>query len=143
MRILVIDDDARVRGLLRVILEGDGHEVEEAVDGKAGLRSLSARNADVVLSDLFMPDVDGLEVIRELHRNFPRVGTVALSGGGSRGDTDMLRMAQYLGADAVLYKPFCQKELFEAVAQAAEKARAREDVKPADDLLTAGPPSRP
>jgi two-component system response regulator (stage 0 sporulation protein F) len=143
MRILVIDDDDRVRGLLRVLLEGDGHQVEEAVDGKAGLRALRDRSADVVLSDLFMPDVDGLEVIRELRRNFPRVGTIVLSGGGSRGNTDMLVMAQYLGADGLLYKPFYQKDLFEAVARAAEKARAREDAITTADPLTAGVASHP
>jgi CheY-like chemotaxis protein len=83
-----------------------------------------------VLSDLFMPDVDGLEVIREVQRNFPGVGIVAVSGGGSRDGLDLLLTAHYLGADAILYKPFDVGPLLDAVGRAREKAGARDGTNP-------------
>jgi DNA-binding response OmpR family regulator len=120
MRILLIDDDAAIRKLIRMILEKAGFEVVEAADGKAGIRAYRNHGADVVLCDLFMPDLDGLEVIRGLCREFPDVKVIALSGGGFQGTVDMLPAARVLGAVAVLHKPFKLQEILAAIHQTSQ-----------------------
>ena len=114
-RILVMDDDQFFRGALRVILESAGYEVVEAADGAAGVRLYRERGAKVVLVDIYMPEMDGLQVIEALRADVPRPRLVAMSGGGAAGRTDILAMATALGADRVLRKPFTPHELFEAV----------------------------
>lgn len=115
MRILVVDDDAKVRGVVRAMLEREEHEVIEAEDGKAGIRRYSAGGVDLVLCDLFMPGRDGLEVIIELRRGFPGVKVIAMSGGGFGGALDLLPTAKGLGASEVLYKPFSRALLIAAI----------------------------
>ena len=114
-RILVVDDDADVRAAARAILEDAGHEVVEAVDGAAGLRAYRDASFDLVLCDLFMPDVDGIELIRTLRRGSPNVKVIAMSGGAFDGTLDLLDLAPYLGAAEVLPKPFSLDELVRAV----------------------------
>jgi DNA-binding NtrC family response regulator len=105
-RVLIIDDDDSLRGMLRVALEGDGHQVAEAAGGAEGLRLLRERGADLVLCDVFMPGTDGLETLGALKDEFPGLPVVSMSGGGFGGQVDMLGVARALGARAVLYKPF-------------------------------------
>jgi len=115
-RILVIDDNRDMRDLLRVVLERDGYAVEVAADGEEGLRAQSARPADVVITDIFMPNRDGLETIARLRAEHPRAKVLVISGGG-----DVVRGAGYLstareiGAHAVLPKPFELPALLAAV----------------------------
>lgn len=116
--VLVIDDNATSREFCRMALEGAGHQVREAPDGKEGLAAFGREPAGLVLCDLFMPEVDGLAVLRELRRSAPGVKVVAMSGGGSRAKGDFLRVAQALGAAAALEKPFGPEELLEAVRKA-------------------------
>jgi len=101
-RILVIDDDVAVRGLLHQILNSAGHIVVEAEDGKAGMAELERRPVDLVITDLVMPDLEGLEVLRNLHVHRPELPVIAISGafGGS-----YLKVATLLGAAATLTKP--------------------------------------
>jgi len=115
-KILVIDDDSRMRRLVARILAGENHEVVEAANGKSGMVQFAASRPDVVVTDLLMPEQEGIETIRELRRIAPSVRIVAMSGGGG-GDNDMmfLGMAKALGADAVLAKPFRADELLRAV----------------------------
>src|SRR5882724_4831199 len=89
-RILVMDDDALLRGALRVALEAAGYEVLEAGDGDAGLRLQREQGADLVLVDIFMPQRDGLEVIRALRAETPQTKIVAMSGGGQTGQIEVL-----------------------------------------------------
>jgi len=81
-RILLIDDDAPVRRTLRKMLERQGYEVEEAPDGKAGLTLYQENPADLIITDLIMPEMEGIETIMELRRRFPDVKIIAMSGGG-------------------------------------------------------------
>src|SRR6266480_7062891 len=81
-RILVMDDDELLRGALRVVLEAAGYEVIEAADGDAGLRLQREQAADLVLVDIFMPERDGLEVIRALRAEIPEPKIISMSGGG-------------------------------------------------------------
>lgn len=115
--VLVIDDNQDVRDLIQFILEGAGYSVELAPDGAAGLRSQRARPADVVITDIFMPNQDGLETIARLREEYPAVRVVAMSGGGGSGikGGGCLSTAREVGAHAVLPKPFDLDQLLRAV----------------------------
>src|SRR5579859_1362922 len=106
--ILVIDDDPDVRDLVKTTLESAGHKVALAVDGRDGVQQYRAKGADLVITDLFMPDQEGLETIEQLRLEFPEVRIVAISGKPTGGT--MLSVAQRLGAAAILPKPFLPDE---------------------------------
>lgn len=114
-RILVIDDDDLLRGALRVVLEAAGYEVMEAGDGEAGLALHHEHGADLVLVDIFMPERDGLEVIRELCAEIPHPKILAMSGGGQTGQIEILKAATALGASRALRKPFEPRDLLAAI----------------------------
>jgi len=118
--ILVVDDDKSLRGLIRRMLEPEGFEVDEAPDGRAALKAFRARTYDLILCDLFMPDGDGLELLRELCEEFLGAKVLAMSGGGFRGTLDMLDTAHHLGAVGVMQKPFQRAELLHAIKLALE-----------------------
>ncbi len=119
-RILVIDDDVQVREMLREMLERVGHEVVEASDGTSGVKLFRENPTDVVVTDIFMPDKDGIVTIQELRSEFPDVGIIALSGGGGFQRFDFLETARRLGASAILRKPVDWEELTEAVSKLLE-----------------------
>ena len=114
-KILLIDDEATVRATLRDMLEEAGHEVLEAGDGDEGLAVLDANTADAVITDLIMPQKEGIETIREVRARFPAMKILAISG-GSAGHMDYLEFAQKLGADKVLSKPLDFDELAQTVS---------------------------
>jgi CheY-like chemotaxis protein len=105
-RVLVIDDDEVIRMLLTRVLEAGGHEVDVAPDGLKGMALFKSRPADVVITDIYMPNQEGLATIMELRRSAPTVKIIAMSGGGSRADMDVLPVAEALGAERTLRKPF-------------------------------------
>ncbi|MCX6629780.1 MAG: response regulator, partial [Candidatus Solibacter sp.] len=119
-RILVADDEAGVRAFLRKVLEHGGYEVTEAADGKQALRQALAGHVDLVITDLIMPEQEGIETIQALRREAPRIGIIAISGafGGQ-----FLKMAHILGADALLSKPVSAELL---LARVAEVLKARQ-----------------
>ena len=112
MRILVIEDNGELRNLVRLALEGAGHDVVTASHGQEALGYLNGHKVDVVLTDLFMPEMDGIEVIAALRRQFPGVRIVAMSG---RPGVDYLSVAKELGAARILRKPFVMDDLLSAV----------------------------
>jgi CheY-like chemotaxis protein len=114
-RILVIDDDLSMRRLVARILTSANHEVVEASNGKKGMEQFAACRPDVVVTDLLMPEQEGIETIRELRRIAPSLRIVAMSGGGTDNDLMFLGMAKALGADAVLAKPFRADELIRVI----------------------------
>ena len=114
-RILVIDDDAAVRGAVRRTLESLGHEVLEADDGAKGLTLLADQGADLVITDIFMPGQDGIVTVRRIRKEFPDVKMIAMSGGDSSGRMDLRQDAVLLGAAASLRKPFEREDLMRAV----------------------------
>ena len=115
-RILVIDDHTELRQMLRRILEREGYEVVEAGDGKEGVELYRQVPADLIITDVVMPEKDGVEIIRELKRDFPDVRVIAISGGSrTLGAQYCLAAMKALGALYVLAKPFGRKELLEAV----------------------------
>ncbi len=105
-RILVIDDNDTVRLSMRLALEDADHEVDEAPDGAAGLEHLRRHVPDLVVTDIFMPEKEGLETIDEIRRDYPAVKIIAISGGGRIEPQDYLDIAKQLGADRSLIKPF-------------------------------------
>jgi CheY-like chemotaxis protein len=116
-RVLVIDDDPLVRATLRALLEGEGYEVMIAIDGETGLEEFRRQGADLVITDIVMPEVEGIETIRQMREIAPKLPILAISGGGRGVPLDYLRMAQRLGATEVLAKPFEAEELVEVVAR--------------------------
>jgi CheY-like chemotaxis protein len=118
-RILVIDDEASVRTLIRRILEGEGHLVHEAGDGEDGLAQLQSTPVDLVITDIFMPHKEGIETIRELRRQFPGAKILAISGGGKQSGLEPpLTEAKLFGAHDILAKPFTPQELLAVVSAA-------------------------
>lgn len=113
--ILVIDDNIYVRSLLREMLELANYDVTEAPNGEVGARLFRQEPVDLVITDIFMPEKEGLETIRELRRDFPGVKIIAISGGGSRGDLAFLPTAKKLGAHYTFVKPFEMDEMLAAV----------------------------
>ncbi|MFO7598523.1 MAG: response regulator [Candidatus Desulfacyla sp.] len=116
-RILVIDDEPSVRELLYAMLIDEGYEVVEAADGKAGMRLFRESPVDLVITDLIMPEKEGIETIMDLRRNFPDVKIIAMSGGGIIQAEDYLGMAQGVGAHRVFEKPFGVSDMLKAVRE--------------------------
>ena len=120
-RILIVDDDDMERTLERTILEKLGHQLYFAVDGANALDIFRAEDIDVVITDMVMPHIDGLSLIREIRRMDESVEVIAVSG-VSR---DELGLAQDLGAFETLFKPFDPEKLVEAVSTAVMRSQRR------------------
>lgn len=112
--ILLIDDDPQVRRTLARMLSRS-HLLIEAADGFEGVRLFTQHRPDLVITDILMPNKEGIETIMELRRLSPGVKILAISGGGYRVKTDFLSMAEELGADATLQKPIELADLLAAV----------------------------
>jgi DNA-binding response OmpR family regulator len=115
--ILLVDDDRASLELSRHALERAGHVVIIASDGLAAKRALDAANFDLIITDIFMPDLDGLELIRHICTSGRTMPIIAMSGGGSAATVGFLPVASALGADMVLQKPVLLRTLLEAVEQ--------------------------
>jgi DNA-binding NtrC family response regulator len=116
-RILVIDDDEKLRELIRRFLEGAGHEVLIAANGRVALEIQRQTPADVIITDIFMPEKEGTEIIMDLSQEFPKAKVIAISGGGNVAGIDFLQLAENLGALKTFQKPFKQEELLAAVEE--------------------------
>jgi CheY-like chemotaxis protein len=115
MRVLVIDDEAALRLTMRKMLEAAGHEVVEAENGRVGLEVFRRLPTDVVVTDIIMPQKEGIETIRDLRAIAPTVRIIAVSGGGRNQDMNFLRIARKLGANGTLAKPFRKEALIASV----------------------------
>jgi CheY-like chemotaxis protein len=113
--IIVIEDDPGVRRVLLCTLQNAGHAVYAVDNGRDGLRAVTERHPDVVVTDIVMPDSDGLEVIRLLRSDHPGVRIIAISGGGMICRTTYLELARLLGAHLTLQKPVLPSDLVRAV----------------------------
>jgi DNA-binding response OmpR family regulator len=115
-RILIAEDNEDMRAFIKVALEQAGYEVELAPDGRRALSLQRERGADLLITDLFMPERDGFETIDCFRREFPGVKIIAMSGGGELSKKhDYLSTAGLLGVDAMLRKPFDLDELLGAI----------------------------
>jgi DNA-binding response OmpR family regulator len=113
--ILVVDDDAPLRNFVTLALEKKGYRVASAVDGRRAGEAMKRAQFDVVITDLLMPDCDGLELITQVRRGYPAMRIIAMSGGGRIAREQYLRLAKGMGAHVLLAKPFMPVELFAAV----------------------------
>ncbi|MDH3198698.1 MAG: response regulator [Candidatus Krumholzibacteria bacterium] len=114
-KILIIDDDAGVRDVMSRALARDGHEVATAADGNEGLSAARREPPDLVITDIFMPEREGLDTIMELRKLRPELPIMAISGGGHFATGDYLRVARDMGAAITLSKPINLRRLSEAV----------------------------
>jgi DNA-binding response OmpR family regulator len=113
--ILVIDDDPVVCEVMRQVLERDGYNVATAGDGQSGLCDYAQLNPDLVIVDILMPGKEGIATILELREGNPDARIIAMTGGGSFNSGEVLRIAELVGADNSLAKPFRPAELVASV----------------------------
>lgn len=129
-RILVIDDDRLVREAAQVLFRARGYDVAAAEDGKTGIAMVEKSHFDLAIVDLFMPDMDGLQVISAIHRAHPQIRLIAASGfmfsGGAAPPSmpNFSSMASEAGASLTLYKPFRPAALMQAVEELLSSAAA-------------------
>jgi len=119
-RILIIDDEATIRDLLIKKLEREGYETMNASDGKEGIRLYRENPADLIITDLIMPEKEGIETIMELRRDFQDVKVIAMSGGGKIDSGTYLQIAKTFGAIETIAKPFDLKEVLKTVQELLE-----------------------
>lgn len=119
-RILIIDDDETIRSVFNRFLTGKGYDVIVAADGRQGLRLLEEESVDLVITDIMMPETDGLEVVMAIRGKETDIPVIAISGGMHAMPMDFLPMAKKFGAKDVLYKPVELDDLLAAVERALE-----------------------
>jgi|SRR6516162_3012606 two-component system nitrogen regulation response regulator GlnG len=120
-RILIIDDDPDIRDFLEHTLNSAGHQTLSAIGGREGLTQFLRNPSDLVITDLFMPELDGLEIIAGLRTRFPELPIIAMTGH----TPDLLSVARKMGSNEILPKPFSSDELLAAVQKVLSKPRDR------------------
>lgn len=118
--VLLVDDDTVLRRMLRLALEAEGHKIQEAGDGAEALDLFRRGSYDIVVTDILMPETDGLELLIAVRREAPERPVIAISTSGQRKLDMMLSVAAKLGA-TTLEKPFAPSDLAEAVRRCVEK----------------------
>jgi DNA-binding NtrC family response regulator len=115
-RVLVIEDNRDLRDLMQVILEHAGYDVELAADGQIGMKAQRERPADIVVTDIFMPNQDGIETIAKFREEYPGLKVIVMSGDGKLASRYAhLAAARELGVRAMLPKPFDEDELLNTI----------------------------
>src|SRR5215204_4942321 len=123
-RIMVVDDNASIREAVCEMLEQAGYETTSVENGRLAAQIHRNDPVDLIITDLFMPDTDGLEVIYQFRHEFPNVKIIAVSGGGSRGLVELLSVAKKMGAQRALMKPFSWEDLLAAVQELLTSAES-------------------
>jgi CheY-like chemotaxis protein len=123
--ILIIDDDEDIRDAMQLILEGAGHEVRIASNGNEAIELQRSEPADLIITDIIMPEKDGVNTIKEIRQEFPGIRVIAISGGGGLDlltykpeaitTSAYLSAAEKAGADLIFTKPFERKDIIQAV----------------------------
>jgi len=121
-KILVIEDNPIVRSTVGRILQAGGYEVISANDGLQGVAAFRKEQPDLVVTDIIMPEQEGIETIRQILSDRPNAKIIAISGGGRIGNTDFLQIARKVGATEVLPKPFDPDDLLQLVSNCLKAA---------------------
>jgi len=116
-KVLIIEDDIVIRNMIRELLTKSGYEVAEAQNGVEGIKLFKKEKYDLVITDIIMPEKEGIETIMEIKRHTPNVKIIAVSGGGRIHADDYLNLAEKLGASRIFSKPFQIKEFTQAVKE--------------------------
>ena len=127
-RILIIDDEELIRQTLRSILERAGHTVLDAPNGREGMRFRQEEPVDVVVTDIYMPEKDGMQVLSEMNQLATKPKIIAMSGGGPKGLLDWRAAALALGAHGVLLKPFDERTVLVTIEEVLTGHTAHDDV---------------
>jgi len=114
-QILVVEDNDDLRTIIKDILEGEGHAVQTACDGSEVADIMAGTQFDLILTDILMPEKEGIQTILEVRHAQPDLKIIGMSGGGQGGAEHYLEMAREFGADATLQKPFTKAQLLEHV----------------------------
>ena len=114
-RILIIDDEAQIRMMLKQLLEREGYDVRVAENGKEGLSLFQQYAPHLVITDIIMPEKEGVETIIELIKQNPGVHIIAISGGGRKGPDLYLKIAEKMGASKIFSKPVDRREMIDTV----------------------------
>ncbi len=114
-KIMIIDDDDQFRKMLRQTLMKAGYDVSEAGNGSEGIKNFSQDPTDLIITDIVMPDKEGIETIMEIRQISPTVKIIAVSGGGRIGSDSYLDLARKLGAEKTFSKPVDRKEVLETI----------------------------
>ena len=114
-RILIIDDNYMLRESLTRLLAEAGYEVNTAENGRLALQLFQSLFFDLVITDIVMPEMDGLEFIQEMKQHYPQAKIIAISGGGRCSPQDYLEIAGALGVSATIAKPFANKDILAIV----------------------------
>jgi DNA-binding response OmpR family regulator len=122
-RILLADDDDSFRKMLGLSLTKLGHDVAEVRNGKEAISVINKEPPDLLITDLVMPEKEGLETIDEVKRKHPSLKIIAMSGGGRVNATDYLNIARAMGADLVLAKPFSIDEMVASLSSLLGRAK--------------------
>ncbi len=118
--LLIIEDYAPLRTKLQQVFTRNGYDVSTASNGNEGLDSFRKNQADIILTDIIMPEKDGLETLMELLKEFPKAKVIAMSGGGRNMFEGYLKIAEGLGAKKIFLKPFDLDELLAATSELLE-----------------------
>mgnify|MGYP006280527557 CR=1 FL=1 len=114
-KILIIDDEPHILMMLKKMMEKAGYDIDLASNGDEGMKLFQKSPSDLVITDIIMPEKEGLETIREMKRIQPELKIIAMSGGGKISAENYLETASIFGANRVIQKPFTQKEMVTAV----------------------------
>jgi CheY-like chemotaxis protein len=117
VRILVVDDNTSMREAVCEMLQQAGYETISVENGRFATQIHRNDPIDIIVTDLFMPETDGLEIIYQFRHEYPDVKIIAVSGGGSRGQVELLTVAKKMGAQRTLMKPFSWEDLLAAVQE--------------------------
>jgi DNA-binding response OmpR family regulator len=124
-KIYVFDDEPSILLMIKKMLEKAGYEVDVALNGKEGMELFKKNVPDLLITDIIMPEKEGLETILELRRKYPELKIIAISGGGRISPGGYLPGARLLGADMVFEKPLDQKEFLQAIASLLDETRTK------------------
>ena len=114
-RVLIIDDEYQIRSVLKEMFELEGFDVVEAGDGKEAIIAQKQNPADLVITDIFMPEKEGIETIMDLKKDYPDLKIIAMSGGSTCGAKNYLKIAENAGANYTFTKPVRFRDLMDAV----------------------------
>ena len=114
-KILIVDDEELIREGLKQLLEMNGYQVSLAIDGRDAIFQMASNIPELVITDIIMPETDGIELILEIKKENPQVKIIAISGGGRINAEDHLEIARQFGVHATLMKPFSTTELLETI----------------------------